>query len=58
MTHQDRVACTRCFLTVAAHGIHAGDPGEIADRIACYQADGASLGASFEWRYWYATHGH
>ena len=46
------------YFTVDSMGIHDGDASEIAARVACYQAAGASLGASFEWRYWYGVHGH
>ena len=46
------------YFTIDSTGIHVGDAGEIASRIACYLAAGASLEASFEWRYWYGVHGH
>jgi hypothetical protein len=41
-----------------AGGTRDGDPAELASRIRCYRDAGASLGASFELRYWYRTHGH
>ena len=44
------------FTTEGGYG--PGDALQIADRIACYQAGGAAIGASFEMRYWYANHGH
>jgi hypothetical protein len=39
-------------------GIRPGDPTELASRVRCYTDAGASIGASFDFRYWYATHGH
>ena len=46
------------YFTIDAHGIHDGDATDLSRRIQCYQDAGASLGASFEWRYWYGVHGH
>jgi hypothetical protein len=46
------------YFDATSGAIRAGDPAELAARVRCYLDAGANLGASFEYRYWYATHGH
>jgi hypothetical protein len=46
------------YFDATAGGIRDGDPTELASRLACYASAGARVGASFDFRYWYATHGH
>ena len=46
------------YFDATSGAIRAGDPAELAARVRCYLDAGASLGASFEHRYWYDTHGH
>lgn len=46
------------YFTLREGSVLPGDADEIAARVECYRAAGASLGASFEARYWYTGHGH
>jgi hypothetical protein len=46
------------YFDLTSGSIGPGDPGELAARVACYRDAGARLGASFDFRYWYGTHGH
>ncbi len=46
------------YFTLAGGSIRAGSATELTARVDCYKAAGASVGASFELRYWYGSHGH
>jgi len=46
------------YFVLDSAGVRPGDPTELASRLRCYRDAGANLGASFDFRYWYETHGH